>query len=114
VTWLACFSLTVLVELVVVRWVMAEHRLRLDRWAARVVLANLITHPAAYSWLAHTESLSAKLAVFLLCELLLIPVAEALVYARSSRLTLREALGVSYIANAASLVIGFLASAVSA
>lgn len=112
--WAICFVATCLVEITTVLLVARKLRIELPHLIALVVFANVLTHPLAYMWLAKTEDAGAKLAVLLVCELLLIPVAEGLVYWWAGRASLRRAIGLSYVANAASLLFGLISALITA
>src|SRR5262249_41791639 len=108
--WALCFTATCLVEIITVWLVAAKLRIPLPHLVALVVFANVLTHPLAYLWLATTEEAGTQLAELLVCELLLIPVTEGLVYWWAGKTSLRRAIGLSYVANAASLLFGLVAA----
>jgi hypothetical protein len=96
-TWFAAFASTVLVECAVV-WLLRRRRADLA-----VALLAQLTHPLA--WTAY-HCLAFDPILRLVCVEAFALAAEAILYARALRMTPVAALGLSAIANGASLAAG--------
>jgi hypothetical protein len=98
--WLAAFVMTCAVELAVVRVLVRDARVGV------VLAAQLATHPLV--WIGMAVLPGAQLGRLAVVELGAAAV-EAAIYRRWLRLPMGEAIAVSALANAASLLVGALA-----
>jgi hypothetical protein len=106
--WALAFALTCAVELVVVARLVGKRPRR--RLAGVVLAAQLATHPGV--WLAMATLPGPQLVRLAAVELAAVLV-EAAIYARAFRLPRREAFALSAAANAGSLLVAALASALA-
>ncbi len=105
--WFAAFVITVLVEAPLVVVLLARAEPSLPRRAALVVFANLASHPAV--WFVFTQLLLVGTTEFVVAAEAWAFGVEALFYTTAVRgVTVRRAVGVSLVANAASFMIGHL------
>lgn len=109
-SWFSWFALTLVFEIPVVALVARRYRWPVARLCALALVANVLTHPLAFWALASARSFVGKTLVLTTSELLLIPIVEGLVYAFGARIDARRAIGLAYVANAASLVASLVAS----
>jgi hypothetical protein len=106
--WPLYFGLTFFVELVAMMLVTRREDISMRQLFVRVLAANLLTHPLAF-WFATRELPGLlKTQVLLIAELTLIPLVEGALYARTTCLSKKEAIGASYVANAVSIVVGLI------
>jgi hypothetical protein len=108
--WFPAFVLTLAVEIPVVVLLLRRVEPDLPRMAALVTFANLATHPSV--WFVFTQLFLAGTAEYVIAAEAWAVAVEALFYAIVvPGITVRQAIVVTVVANAASFVVGRLVGA---
>ena len=98
-SWAAAFVLTVAVEVPLVLWLVGRGRRR--RAGRDAVVANLLTHPAAW-WVVRSAILPWWIAE------LVVACVEAVVYRSVTRLSIGRAVSVSLLSNGITAALSFV------